>query len=82
MKQQLIKRSEHIVALSRDHHAGLLFCWKIREGVRKEMPLDTILKYVNFVWERHLKQHFRDEEAILFDRIDDDLARQAKSEHP
>ncbi|QHS56592.1 hemerythrin domain-containing protein [Mucilaginibacter sp. 14171R-50] len=80
-KNKPIRRSEHIVTLSRDHHAGLLFCWKIREGLKKEIPLFKILKYMNFFWEEHLKAHFREEEALLFSRLDDPLSRQGKTEH-
>ncbi|MFI5159797.1 MAG: hemerythrin domain-containing protein [Sphingobacteriales bacterium] len=80
-KNKPIKRSEHIIALSRDHHTGLLFCWKIREGLRKGIPLFKILKYMNFFWEQHLKEHFREEEALLFNRLDDELSRQGKTEH-
>ncbi len=81
MENKPIKRSEHIIALSRDHHAGLLFCWKIKEGLRKNIPLHIILKYINFFWAGHLKEHFLEEESLLFDRIDDGLSRQGKSEH-
>lgn len=80
-KNRPIRRSENIIALSRDHHAGLLFCWKIREGLRKDIPLAKILKYMNFFWEQHLKEHFREEEALLFNRLDDALSRQGKTEH-
>lgn len=81
MDNKPIKRSEYIIALSRDHHAGLLFCWKVKEGLRKNVPLDKILKYINFFWNGHLKEHFREEEMLLFDRLDDELSRQGKSEH-
>jgi len=81
MENKPIKRSEYIIALSRDHHAGLLFCWKIKEGLRKNVPLYKILKYINFYWTGHLKEHFREEEVLLFDRLDDELSRQGKSEH-
>ncbi|QKJ28214.1 hemerythrin domain-containing protein [Mucilaginibacter mali] len=81
MENKPIKRSEYIIVLSRDHHAGLLFGWKIKEGLRKAVPLPKILKYINFFWENHLKDHFREEEVLLFDRLDDDLSRQGKSEH-
>ena len=30
-----IKRSEYLKPLSRDHHQGLLLCWKIRTGLKK-----------------------------------------------
>jgi len=76
-----IKRSEHIVALSRDHHAGLLFCWKIKEGLKKGADFLRINKYVKFFWEQHLKKHFRDEETLLFDQVDNELSKQGKEEH-
>ena len=81
MENKPVKRSKYIIALSRDHHAGLLFCWKIKEGLRKNIPLDKILKYINFFWTAHLKEHFQEEEVLLFNRLDDELSRQAKSEH-
>lgn len=80
-KNKPIKRSQYIAALSRDHHAGLLFCWKIKEGLRKNVPLDKILKYINFFWNSHLKEHFREEETLLFNRLSDELSRRGKSEH-
>lgn len=76
-----IKRSEYIVALSRDHHAGLLFCWKIKEGLKKGVDLLRINKYVGFFWQKHLKEHFREEEALLFEQVDNDLTKQGKEEH-
>ena len=41
MKTKPIKRSEHIMKLSKEHHFGLLFCWKIRQGLKREE--ETIL---------------------------------------
>jgi hemerythrin-like domain-containing protein len=77
-----IKRSQHMVELSKDHHAGLLFSWKIKEGLKRDVELSRIKKYVNYFWEHHLKLHFQEEEALLFNRIDQDaLSRQGKNEH-
>lgn len=76
-----IKRSEFIVALSKDHHAGLLFCWKIKEGIKRNTPLEKIQDYVHFFWNHHLKEHFREEEELLYNQLDDDLSGQGKSEH-
>jgi hemerythrin-like domain-containing protein len=81
MENKPIKRHKHMIALSHDHHAGLLFCWKIKEGLRKDIPLHKILKYINFFWAGHLKEHFGEEEALLFNRLDDNLTRQGISEH-
>ena len=80
-KNRPIKRSEYIKVLSHDHHTGLLFCWKIKEGLRKNVPVEKILRYINFFWNGHLKEHFREEEVLLFNRLDDELSRQARSEH-
>lgn len=76
-----IKRSEHIAALSRDHHAGLLFCWKIKEGLRHGIDLQRINQYAKYFWEEHLGEHFREEEVLLFNKLDDDLTDRAKRDH-
>lgn len=52
--------------LSRDHHYGLLFCWKIREGFKRNIPLERMKKYADWFWRSHLMQHFETEEANLF----------------
>lgn len=81
IKNSPIKRSPHIVPLSQDHHSGLLFCWKIKEGLKKGTDLFRIKKYINFYWEHHLKEHFLEEEELLFNQLDNDLTRQGKDEH-
>lgn len=81
MTTQPIKRSKHLLTLSKDHHAGLLFCWKIKEGLKRNIELYRIRKYINFFWEHHLKEHFQEEETLLFVQIDDPLCQQGKTEH-
>src|SRR5665213_873215 len=76
-----LKRSQYMIALSHDHHLGLLFCWKIKEGLKKDADLLRIKKYVDFFWEGHLEQHFQDEEEMLFNRLDDKLTAGAMQEH-
>jgi hemerythrin-like domain-containing protein len=76
-----IKRNKHMIPLSQDHHSGLLFCWKIKEGLKKGIDAVRIKSYINFFWENHLNEHFREEEVLLFNRIEDPLTRQAKQEH-
>ncbi|SDF73371.1 Hemerythrin-like domain-containing protein [Mucilaginibacter pineti] len=76
-----IKRSKYIIELSKDHHSGLLFCWKIKEGLKQNTALERINKYVNYFWENHLKAHFSEEDFLLFSRIDDPLTSQGKNEH-
>jgi hemerythrin-like domain-containing protein len=81
MKHQPIRRSKHIMALSKDHHSGLLFCWKVKEGIKRSVALPRITNYINFFWENHLRKHFAEEETLLFDVINDELTQQAKNEH-
>ena len=81
MENKPVKRSKYIMELSRDHHLGLLFCWKIKEGVKRNIEPRRIKKYVDYFWEHHLKAHFGEEETLLFNRIDDPLCSQAKTEH-
>ena len=80
MKKAPIKRSEFLIQLSRDHHFTLLFCWKIKEGLKKDIPL--ILKdYVLFFWNGHMQKHFEQEEELLFKKCDHALCNLAKQQH-
>lgn len=81
MEKKPIKRNKHIVQLSRDHHFGLLFCWKIRQGLQKGVALERIRAYINYFWQQHLVQHFEEEENLLFGKISEDVVRQPKDEH-
>lgn len=76
-----MKRHEGIVKLSRDHHQGLLFCWKIRQGIKLNIPVERMIPYVPYFWEHHLLQHFSEEEEILFVGINDDLIKKALLDH-
>jgi len=67
-----MKRNENLVPLSRDHHFGLLCCWKIRIGVKKEISYERIKAYVNFFWNEKLSKHF-DIENFVFDAFRSDL---------
>lgn len=81
MLRKPIKRSEHIRKLSRDHHFSLLFCWKIRKGLKTEVAPERIRLYVEYFWEHHLQPHFREEERILFAPFDDRQIQRAVKEH-
>ncbi|MEO7445898.1 MAG: hemerythrin domain-containing protein [Ferruginibacter sp.] len=76
-----MKRNEHIVKLSRDHHLTLLFCWKIRSGLKFEIEPARIIKYVAYFWECHMQPHFREEETILFAPVQDADVLKALDEH-
>lgn len=63
---QPIKRHEALQDLSRDHHAGLLLCFKVREGLKRNVEPERILRYCRHFYKQHLEEHFREEEEILF----------------
>jgi iron-sulfur cluster repair protein YtfE (RIC family) len=78
-----IKRSKQLTPLSKDHHDGLLFAWKIRQGLKNEADVRLIAEYVQWFWKNHLEQHFREEEQILAPHLpaDNELLKQMFDEH-
>ncbi len=67
--------------LSREHHTGLLFCWKIRQGLRKDTDTARIKAYVAYFWSNHLEQHFAEEEEHLFLKVQDAMCQEALQQH-
>ena len=57
-----IKRNKNIVPLSREHHATLLFCWKLKSGIQLGIDPERIQRYVNYFYEHELLPHFKKEE--------------------
>lgn len=78
-----IKRIEALKNLSRDHHHGLLLCWKIREGMKRNVEITRIKNYVDWFWKQHLEEHFEIEEKHIFPILGNAnaLVKQAKAEH-
>lgn len=76
-----IKRTEDIMPLSRDHHYGLLFCWKIKQGLTKKVDLTRIKKFVSYFWSEQLEGHFKEEEELLFNEVSDKLCDDAILQH-
>lgn len=83
MSQKPIKRHESIQPFSREHHHSLLLCWKIRQGLAKDIDLNRIKKFVDWSWETRIKPHFIAEEQYMFPVLseNDPLIIQAKKEH-
>ena len=61
-----IKRRLELRPLSREHHHGLLFCWKLRAGLRTAVATNRIKAYAEWFFKQHLHQHFIAEETGLF----------------
>ncbi|MFD1630222.1 hemerythrin domain-containing protein [Pseudopedobacter beijingensis] len=80
MQNKPIKRSNFLIQLSRDHHLSLLFCWKIKEGLKRD--ISPILKdYVHFFWKGHMLDHFKQEEILLYNNCLDQLCKDAVNQH-
>src|SRR5215218_10593987 len=60
-----IKRSTQLAPLSREHHEGLLFVWKIRQGLAKNIEPARMVAFIQWFWQQHLKAHFKKEELVL-----------------
>jgi hemerythrin-like domain-containing protein len=78
-----IKRSKELAPLSREHHDGLLFAWKIKQGLANRTPVETLCNYTRWFWSNHIKPHFRGEEKVLakFLPADNSLVQQMIKEH-
>lgn len=76
-----MKRNENLVPLSRDHHFGLLCCWKIRQGIKKEVSYERIKNYINYYWEKNLHNHFKTEDDVLPELSNEGLQKQMEKEH-
>ena len=61
-----MKRHEALVQLSRDHHFGLLLCWQLKEGLKKDISVERMSKYIVLFYEQNLKPHFAEEEETIF----------------
>ena len=78
-----IKRSKELVSLSKEHHEGLLFGWKIRQGLANGTDKGTIARFIQWFWEADLQEHFRKEEQVLAPHLphDNEWVQQMFSEH-
>ena len=81
MKNSPLKRDENLLKLSRDHHAGLLFCWKIRQGVKYHVAVERMIEYIRYFWDHHFATHFKEEEEFLFAQIRDKEVQKALDDH-
>lgn len=78
-----IKRVEALKPLSREHHEGLLLCWKIRTGFKRSISPQRIKRYTDWFFVNHLIPHFVTEEKYLFPVLDrgHDLVKKALADH-
>ncbi len=78
-----IKRHDALQPISREHHFGLLLCWKIQKAASKNLSAERVFKYVRFAFETELLPHFHLEEKVVFTVLGNDhpMVKQALEEH-
>lgn len=83
MKIAAIKRDKALQEVSREHHHGLLLCWKIRKGFSKGIEPKRIKSYTDWFYKTHLISHFEVEEKHIFPILgnENELVKKAISEH-
>jgi len=65
-----LKRHQALKPLSRQHHLGLLFSWKIRKGYKENVSIDRLKAYANWFFTHEIKPHFKLEEDHIFPILD------------
>lgn len=82
-KKKPIKRHKALQPLSRQHHFGLLFSWKLRKGFSKNIAPERLQKYAAWFFEEEIKPHFEAEEKYVFPVLDEnnELIVRALKEH-
>ena len=78
-----IKRHKALQPLSRQHHFGLLFGWKVRKGFSKNISPERMMKFASWFYINEIKPHFSDEEKYLFPILEpgNELVERALKEH-
>lgn len=78
-----LKRAEFLKTFSREHHHGLLLCWKIKTGFSKGVSVERMKKYLDWFYKSHLKSHFELEEKYIFPILGNENVhiKQAIEEH-
>lgn len=78
-----IKRHEALKPLSREHHHGLLLCWKLRQGIKSKVEPQRMKTYTDWFKEKYLYQHFDSEENAVFPVLGEDnqFVKKALAEH-
>lgn len=74
-----IKRHEALKPLSREHHHGLLLCWKIRQGFKMDIHPERMKKYTDWFQEKYLEPHFAAEENYVFPVLGNDHEKVKKA---
>lgn len=78
-----IKRHEALKPLSRQHHFGLLFSWKLRKGFSKNIEVERLQEYAKWFFKEEIQPHFKAEEKYVFPVLgkENELIQRALKDH-
>ncbi len=69
-----LKRSELLSVYSKEHHFALLFIWKLKKGLKKNVALIRLQNYTHWFYQRYITPHFENEEHFLFPLVEDKVS--------
>lgn len=83
MDNKPLKRHKALQPLSRQHHFGLLFSWKIRKGFSKNIEMTRLAAFTKWFYETEIVAHFEAEEKYVFTILnaDHELIIRALEDH-
>jgi hypothetical protein len=64
--KDISKDIEILAPLSQEHKHAQMLCWKIREGIKRNVPLERIMAYANWYFNNQLVYHFEIEQKYIF----------------
>lgn len=78
-----LERHPLLKPLSREHHQGLLLCWRIRRDLQARTDHDVVLNECRVFFRSHLLPHFAVEEEVVFPVLGrvNPLVQRAIAEH-
>lgn len=78
-----LQRDDFLKSVSREHHHNLLFCWKIRIGIRNGVDFSRLKKYSDWFFRTYVLPHFEIEEKYVFPVLgmDDELVKKGLKQH-
>ncbi len=68
-----MKRSYALETLSWEHHNGLVLSFRLERGIQLGAEIEEVKNYLLHVWQTALSIHFKEEEAYLTVKAEDDL---------
>ena len=81
MADKPIKRNENIAPLSRRSLSGTIFVPESKKRVKDNLDFGRLVAIYEMVLENDMKMYFNSEEVNLFILPEDELTKQALSEH-